>query len=131
MMNAFLNSEKEDLFLLDDVLQIPDQITCYNGTVVSGIEAIYLPKKIFLSVPTSGHDTKVWKNSARALHNKQLLSELYLRPMKLLNTMNQAWLSPNCLQLFADAIYAKGAPLDNCWGFVDGTVRPYCRPGIN
>ena len=41
-MNAFLNSEKEDLFLLDDVLQIPDQITCYNGTVVSGIEALYV-----------------------------------------------------------------------------------------
>ena len=32
--------EKEDLFLLHDVLQIPDRITCYNGTAVSGIEAL-------------------------------------------------------------------------------------------
>ena len=23
----------------------------------------------------------------------------------------------------------KGAPLDNCWGFIDGTVRGICRPG--
>ena len=41
-MNAFLNSEKEDLFFPHDVLQIPDQITCYNGTVVSDIEALYV-----------------------------------------------------------------------------------------
>ena len=32
--------EKEDLLLLHDVLQIPDPITCYNETVVSGIEGL-------------------------------------------------------------------------------------------
>jgi len=37
-----------------------------------------------------------------------------------LNDMNQVWLAPN-----------KGAPLQNCWGFIDGTVRPICRPGEN
>ena len=90
-----------------------------------------LPKKICLSMPISGHDTKVWKTSAGALHNKQIHSELYLQPMELLNTINQAHLSPNCLQLFADIIYAKGAPLDNRWGFIDGTARLCCSPGIN
>ena len=30
---------------------------------------------------------------------------------------------------FALVIHQKGAALDNCWGFVDGTVRPICRPG--
>ena len=25
----------------------------------------------------------------------------------------------------------KGAPLENCFGFVDGTVRPICRPNEN
>ena len=24
-----------------------------------------------------------------------------------------------------------GAPLENCFGFIDGTVRPICRPGQN
>ena len=28
-------------------------------------------------------------------------------------------------------IHNKNAPLQNCWGFVDGTVRPVCRPGEN
>ena len=40
--------EKEGVFLLHDILQIPDQITCSNRAIVSGIEA--LPKKIYLSV---------------------------------------------------------------------------------
>ncbi|XP_066928677.1 uncharacterized protein [Clytia hemisphaerica] len=46
-----------------------------------------------------------------------------------LNPINQPWLSPVKLQEYADAIHAKGAALENCWGFVDGTVRPICRPG--
>ena len=33
------------------------------------------------------------------------------------------------LQVYADAVFAKGAALDNCFGFVDGTVRPICRTG--
>ena len=33
--------------------------------------------------------------------------------------------------LYADAIYRSGAALENCWGFIDGTVRPVCRPGEN
>ena len=28
-------------------------------------------------------------------------------------------------------MHDKGAPLNNCWGFIDGTVRPICRPGEN
>ena len=31
-----------------------------------------------------------------------------------------------------DQVIAKGgAALDNCWGFVDGTARPVCRPSEN
>ena len=33
------------------------------------------------------------------------------------------------LQMYCDAIFRKGAPLDNCFGFIDGAVRPVCRPG--
>ena len=47
----------------------------------------------------------------------------------LLHDFNQAWLAQNKLEEFAAAIYDKGAALDNCWGFIDGTLRPCCRPG--
>ena len=45
--------------------------------------------------------------------------------------LNQPWLQPRCLEEFANAIHQKGAAMDNCWGFVDGTVRPISRPGQN
>ena len=48
---------------------------------------------------------------------------------RLLTDFNQDWLSRNNLENFAACIHRKGAPLDNCWGFIDGTVRPVSRPG--
>ena len=41
---------------------------------------------------------------------------------------NHDILSPPLLQEYADAIHAKGAPPENCFGFIDGTVRPIARP---
>jgi len=40
-------------------------------------------------------------------------------------------LFPQNLEKYAAPIHAKGAPLTNCWGFIDGTVRPISRPGNN
>ena len=48
-----------------------------------------------------------------------------------LSDLNQGWLSPHCLKAFADLVHRKGATLDNIWGFIDGTVRPSCRPKVN
>ena len=47
----------------------------------------------------------------------------------LLQDLNQPWLEPQQLESFACAIHQRGAALSNCWGFVDGTVQPICRPG--
>ncbi|CAH3176125.1 unnamed protein product [Porites lobata] len=30
---------------------------------------------------------------------------------------------------YSDLIPRNGSPLDNCFGFIDGTARPVCRPG--
>ena len=45
-----------------------------------------------------------------------------------MGTFAQELLAPVNLQLFANTIHARGSPLDNCWGFIDGTVRPTCKP---
>ena len=42
----------------------------------------------------------------------------------LLRTMNQPWLQPNIFEQYVLAVYEKSSALDNCWRFVDGTVRP-------
>ena len=45
--------------------------------------------------------------------------------------LNQPWLSRPHLQTFTEVIKEKGAALQNCWGFIDGTLRPISRPGRN
>lgn len=40
-------------------------------------------------------------------------------------------LQPDNLQCYANAMAQKGAALQNCFDFVDGTVRPICHPGKN
>ena len=44
---------------------------------------------------------------------------------------NRAVLNPPALQIYAQVISQKGSPLQNCFGFVDGTVRPIARPDNN
>ena len=44
---------------------------------------------------------------------------------------NHTILNAAALQKYANAVFNKGAALDNCFGFVDGTVRPICRPDQN
>jgi len=46
----------------------------------------------------------------------------------LITQWNQDLLSHGALERYADVISGQGAPLDNCFGFVDGSVRPISRP---
>ena len=34
------------------------------------------------------------------------------------------------MQMYADAVANKGGALNNCFGFIDGTVCLICRPGL-
>lgn len=40
-------------------------------------------------------------------------------------------LDPTLLGTYANAVFDKGAALDNCLGFTDGTVRRICRQVVN
>ena len=57
-----------------------------------------------------------------------ILDHIYETFKHLLTDFNVAFLTPQKLDEYADAIRTKGAALDNCFGFIDGTVRPVCRP---
>ena len=63
--------------------------------------------------------------------NTYILNWIYDNFRQKLNDFNQAWLSPIKLEEYAAAIHDKGATIDFRWGFVDGTVRPICRPSQN
>ena len=44
---------------------------------------------------------------------------------------NHGILNPPLIATHADAVHSKGAVLENCFGFIDGTVRPISRPKSN
>ena len=60
-----------------------------------------------------------------------VMDHAYTHWNHLLSTFNQHWLSANCLETFANAIFQKSGAMQNCLGFVDGTVRPVSRPSRN
>lgn len=44
---------------------------------------------------------------------------------------NDALLNPPAMEMYARLVHEKGAALQNCFGFADGTVRPIGRPDQN
>ncbi|KAJ8915379.1 hypothetical protein NQ315_008266 [Exocentrus adspersus] len=44
---------------------------------------------------------------------------------------NLQWLNRDRLRMYAEAVTNKGAAVQNCWGFIDGTARAICRPTEN
>jgi hypothetical protein len=43
-------------------------------------------------------------------------------------SISSAFVNEETIRRWMNAIRQKGAPLEHCVGFVDGTVRPICRP---
>ena len=122
--------KKEDIYSLVNVFQLPDVVRCENGVVVDSVEALCIFLKRF-AYPCRYVD--LIPRFARPISQLCMACNLvtdmiYDRFNHLLTDLNQPWLSRQNLQLFANAIHAKGAALDNCWGFIDGTVRPISSP---
>ena len=123
--------EKPDINLLAGVLQIPDRFICPQGTVVSGVEGLCIllkrlayPCRLSDMIPRFGRPV-----AELSMITTTVLDYLYNTHAHHLRRFDQPILSRRSLQLYCQAIHEKGAALDNCWGFVDGTVRPICRPG--
>lgn len=46
----------------------------------------------------------------------------------LFKQIDQPWLTHDRLESYCDAVLEQTNLYDNVWGFIDGTVRPMCRP---
>ena len=124
---------RNDIYLLADLLNIPDQLICYNRTKVDQIEGLCMFLKRFAypcrygdMIPRFGRSVPEF-----SMISNKVIELVYSNYCHKLTDFNQAFLSPANLQRYAKAVRDKGATLDCCWGFVDGTVRPVCRPGQN
>lgn len=125
---------KEDLMNLKNIL-LPEQSYTHqsSGIVFDSMEALCLllrrlafPCRYSDLIPRFGRSVP----DLCQIFNTAL-NEIYEKFHHLFSSFDQEWLSPVNLKSYADKIHAKGAPLDNCWGFIDGTLRQIPRPSVN
>lgn len=125
--------KKSDIYDMKNFLQIPDDVHCYNGTKVDGIEALCIFMRRFAYPIRYGDMIPAFGRPVPELCmiSCNILNHVYNNFSRLLSGFQHAWMSPASLEEYARIIHDKGAALDFCWGFIDGTVRPVSRPGRN
>ena len=122
--------DKGSIHRLVRCLGLPEQIQLPNLCICSGTVALCVLLRR-LVYPNRLSDLKALfagPNSTLAMVINHTLDLIYDRHGYLLSTLDQPWFQQEQLESYAAAIHAKGAPLKNCFGFIDGTVRPICRP---
>ena len=120
-----------ELPLLAEAQQIPQYFVCSNETVASGMEGLLMLLKLFAYLCCLSDMIQRFGRSVPeiSLILAKVTDHIYRTNGHLLQDLNQPWLEPQQLKSFARAAHQRGAALSNCWGFVDSTVRPICRPG--
>ncbi|XP_073238052.1 uncharacterized protein [Porites lutea] len=120
-----------DLQILSEVLQIPDSFRCYQRSVVDGMEGLCILLRR-LSYPCRYSDMISRFGlpvPVLSMVSNDVLDFIYNTHRHRITQWNHNVLNPAALQIYSNVISGKGAALHNCFGFVDGTVRPVCRPG--
>ena len=124
---------KNDLFQIKDALQIPDTIHTYNRLKVSGIERLcILLKRLAYPcwysefIPRFGRPVPDY-----CIIFYEVMNHIYDRFEHLMSDFNLPFLSRQHLTTYSQTAYNKGGALQNCFGFIDGTVRPICWPETN
>ncbi|XP_068738581.1 uncharacterized protein [Montipora capricornis] len=123
--------EKKDLETLGEALQIPATFHCQQRSKIDGMEGLCMLLRRFAypcrysdMISRFGRPVPVL-----SMVTNTVLDYIYDTHGHLLTDWNPALLSAQALEEYAQAISRKGSPLQNCFGFIDGTVRPVCRPG--
>ncbi|KAL7388340.1 hypothetical protein ABVT39_011989 [Epinephelus coioides] len=116
---------KCDLPVLADVLGIPDKFICDQRSVVGGMEGLCMLLKR-LAYPCRCSDMMArfgqWQVPVLSMATNCVLEYIYDKHHHRIIQWNHGILNPAALQTYADRIHQMGTPLDNCFGFIDGTV---------
>lgn len=121
--------DKAGIAQLINLLGIPDEYIMDNQSRVNGSEAFIIflyrmvyPCRLTSLVPVFGRS-----NSMLSRIFNHVLNDLYERFNHKLTDIKHTYVDLATLS----TIVGNKAPLKNCIGFIDGTVRPICRPGVN
>ena len=104
------------------------QQICSQGTIFGGLEGLCILLRR-LAYPCRYSD--LLQRFGRPVPELPMISStvmnyIYENHHQRLTNWNQTFLNPAKLEEYAQAISDRGAALKNCFGFIDGTVRPIC-----
>nr|XP_037285278.1 uncharacterized protein LOC119178191 [Rhipicephalus microplus] len=122
---------KGDLEDLMEALLIPEEVMSAQRVRVSGREALCMTLRR-LAYPNRLCELELFfrrhSSVISSVVSKVLAHIDYYFGHLLADLTVHKWLNLQSLELFSQAVHRKGAPLKNCWGFIDGTARRICRP---
>ena len=124
---------KMDIPRLADALGLPASLTCQQRTRADRTEGLCMVLKQFAYHCCL---SDMMLRFGRCVPERSMITTcfekwIYDHHHNKITQWNDQLLSQDHLQIYADAVANKGAALSNYFGFVDGTVRPICRPGEN
>jgi len=110
------------------VVKLPPVITTRERYTFSNIEAMCILLRR-MTYPARWFDLELFfgRSSSALCSIFLLLSEILVKKYKPILYLDRDRIAGN-LERFSRAIRQAGAPLDTCWGFIDGTVRPISKP---
>ena len=134
-MDRFTEGEFENLFRfrkehiapLAAALRLDDEYSSKNGIKWSGTEGLCMllrriayPNRLVDLIPIFGRHKTEMSTILNVMTN-----EIYSLHHSRLENINHPWMN---YEQYAEVVAAKGACLDNIWGFIDGTQVRICRP---
>ena len=125
--------DKRDITLLIEALRVPLICKCSNGTICDGTEGLCIVLKRFAYPCRYSDMMPIFGRSVPELSMicNQVTDWIYNTHGHKVTRWNHGILNPPLIATYADGVHFKGAALDNCFGFIDGTVRPISRPMSN
>ena len=125
--------DKRNIALLVEALRVSPIFKCSNGTICDGTEGLCIVLKRFAYPCRYSDMMPIFRRSVPELSlicNK-VTDWIYNTHGYKVTRCNHGILNPPLIATYADAVHSKGAALDNCFSFIDGTVRPISRPMSN
>ena len=122
--------QKQDIPVLANVLQLPVNIHCPQRTICNRVEGLCMLLQRF-SYPCRYSDmiSRFGRPVPElCMITNEVMENNFNNHSHRISQWNRDVLSSPLLQEYADAIHAKESPLENCFGFIDETVRPIARP---
>ncbi len=119
---------KDDLIELSSLIALPHQYIGHIGIVWTPLEGTCMllrrlcyPGRLVDLAPYFGHSAP---DCSIIVNN--ILADVHHCFSYLLSSIDQLWMDH---EHYCAAVQDKGAPVNNVFGFVDGTLRQICRPG--